>query len=128
MPVARAIERCLDTRRLRGESTVRHKIVLTVLAAWVASLGMAASAQTTDLGQDGSVYTARTSRSIATPTAQHSQAVALRGTTASVEPANVLEDAPRDPGSGLGNTCAYDPVKKQLPATCRRQLEIARSL
>jgi len=87
---------------------VRHKIVLTVLAAWVASLAMAASAQTTDPGQDGSVYPARTSRSIATAAAQD-PAVA-RGTTASVEPANVLEDAPRDPGSGLGSTCAYDPL------------------
>jgi len=126
MAVARAIERCLETRRLRGESTVRHKIVLTVLAAWAASLAMAASAQTTNPGQDGSVYPARTSRSIATAAAQD-PAVA-RGTTASVEPANVLEDAPRDPGSGLGSTCAYDPLKKQLSATCRRQLEIARSL
>jgi len=126
MAVARAIELCLESRRLRGEAIERHRLVRTVLAAWAASLAMAASAQTTDPGQDGSVYTEQTGRSIATSAAQDSSPV--RAATGFVEPTNVLEDAPRDPGSGLGSTCAYDPLKKQLSPTCRRQLEIARSL
>jgi hypothetical protein len=125
MPVAGTIERCPEPRPLRGESIVRRKIVRTLLAAWLAWLAMAASAQTTDPGQDGSVDAARMTRSIATPGAQDSAGV--RGATGLVEPANVLEDAPRDKGGRLGSACAYDPRKGQLSATCRRQLEIARS-
>jgi hypothetical protein len=120
------LKACLASRSPRGEPTVRRKMVLTLIAAWAASLSMAVSAQTTDAEQDAKVYAAPPSRSIAMPTAQD-----LAGTgagTASLGPTNVLEDSPRDTRGRPGGACSFDPVEGQLPAACRRQLEIARSL
>jgi hypothetical protein len=104
---------------------MRHKIVPILLAVGVASLAMVASAQTTD-AEVANVYAAPSSRSIATPAAINSGAA--RDESSLVEPTNVLEDTPRDTSGKPAGRCAHNPLDGQMPAACRRQLEIALTL
>jgi hypothetical protein len=105
---------------------MRHKTVPILLAVGVASLAMVASAQTTGAEQVANVYAAPSSRSIATPAALNSGAA--RDESSSVEPTNVLEDTPRDTSAKPASRCAHNPLDGQMPAACRRQLEIAGTL
>ena len=105
---------------------MRVDIVRPLLAAWIASLTIVASAQTTDAVQSTNVYAAPASRSTETPAALDSEEASAAAFPA--EWTNVLEDTPRDTRGKPASGCAYDPLERQVPSTCRRQLEIARTL
>ena len=99
MPVARAMSVPRNSH-LRGESISPTKIVLTVLAAWVASLAIAASAQTTDPRQERK----RVHRADKPLDRNACGAGSDRSKQcdSSSRAANVLEDAPRDHAGGPG--------------------------
>lgn len=112
----------MDHTTSTGGSIMSAKIVRLVLAASVACLAAgAASAQVTDAEQ-------RANRT-ATPASQSMPPLRVPGSEADAPelsaPANVFEEAPRDARGKPIGSCAYDPLERQVPAACRRGLEIA---
>lgn len=102
-----------------------RKIAPTLLATWVTSMAMVAAAQTSVVDA-ANPYTATSTRTMAHPATLNSEAVTAE--SSSVEPGNVLEDAPRHTSGKPASACAYDLPNGQMSAACRRRLEIERTL
>jgi hypothetical protein len=101
----------------------RHKILRSLLVMSFGLLMTMAGAQTTSV-QNDNPYAAPESRSIEAPAAGDANRMKVESSTNA--PMNVLEDVPRDThGKRVRRMCGIDPGTDQMPAACRRLLEIS---